>query len=96
MPFNVAVEQPYTRVICLKPYDSITSSVDGNCVASCRHGWPVSRFPIVDPLAGRLSFGHLELMPVEMEGVDGTVEVVHRDLNDVSFLCYERIDSAVD
>lgn len=50
----------------------------------------------VDTLAARGPFTNLELMTVQMEGVNGGIKVVYHDLHDITLVDHEGIDGSVD
>jgi len=96
MPFDVTMEQPDTRVFGLESDHNVAISVDGDGVTFWRHGWKVPPLSGVGTMAASGPFANLELMTVQMEGVDSSIQVVYHDLHDITLVHHERIDVSVD
>ena len=96
MPLDVAVEEEHARVGGLEPQDGVGPGVDGDDVAHGRLGGEAvgAARVVARPAAGAVH--DLELVPVQVEGVDGVVVVVDDDVDDVVGRHDERVDLAVD
>jgi hypothetical protein len=96
MPFNMAMEEPDTRIVSLKAEHGVRASVHCECVSSWGHSGEISSLPRVLALATSGTLANLELVAVEVERVDCGVEIVNYDLDYVTFVHYERLDGSVD
>lgn len=96
MPLNMTMEQPNPRIISHKPNDSITVRINSNRIPFHRNSGEVSDMPIECPFPRGRFLANLELMAVEMERVDGCIEIIDRELHDRAFLGDVGIHPSVD
>ena len=90
MPFDVAVEQPDTWVVCSEPQDHVAVWSDHEGVAA---HWYLREGLVVDistSLFGRAD-DCLESVAVEMEGMFTRVVIVEDNLDDLVLFEYEGI-----
>lgn len=96
MPLNMTMEEEHARVIGLESEHGIRFGVDGKDIT---HGRllreTVGAAWIVAGSAAR-PVHNLELMPVQVEGVDGFIVIVDDDVDDVTRRYDERVDLAID
>ncbi len=95
VPFDMAMKEPDTGIVCLEADDCITVRVHCKRVAFHWHRGEVSALAGVLSFATGGSLNYLELMPMQVERVDSSIQVVDCDLNDVSSVYNERIDCPV-
>ncbi len=93
---DMAMEQPDSRIISDKSDDCVTARVDRNGISPHRHGGEVTVMPIEASLARTRPLENLKLVTMEMEWMNGRIEVVHRQLNYRPSLCNVRVHIAVD
>ena len=95
MPLNVAMEQIDTWVISLESDDSVTFGVNKDGVTAHWNLWCHVQTREVLRVSGTIH--HLEIVPVEMERVVGTVVVVDCDFDSRSIWDNIRVGiSAID
>ena len=78
----MAMKQPHPRIISHESHHSITPRVHSNGIPPHRHRGEVPRMSIKRPGIRARALADLELVAVEMEWVDGDVEVVDGELHD--------------
>lgn len=96
MPLNVAMEEPDSRVVRLEADDSVAVGLDGICVAL---GWYAGEIPPLSSIftsSACRSFNHLELVSMQMERVNSSVEIVDRDLDNLPFTHHKWVDCTID
>jgi hypothetical protein len=96
MPLNMTMEQPNPRIISHKPNNSITVRINSDRIPFHRNSGEVSNMPIECPFPRGRFLANLELMAVEMERVDGCIEIIDRELHDRAFLGDVGIHPSVD
>lgn len=96
VPFDVTMEQPDARIARLVAEDNVAVCVHCNGVTSHGYLGEVSGEAVESSFSGHRPFAHLKLVAVEVERMDGCVEVIHHNLNDVTFLYDEGIDGPID
>jgi hypothetical protein len=95
MPLNVAMEELDAWIVCNESDHRVALSIDSNDVTSHGNIREVTTVASVNTFARRWPFAHLELVSMEMEGVDCRVSIVHDNLDDLAFLYYEWVDRAI-
>ncbi len=78
----MAMKQPHTRIISHESHHSIAPWVHSNGIPPHRHRRKVPRMSIKRPGIRSRALADLELVAVQMERVDGDVEVVDGELHD--------------
>jgi len=92
----MAVEQPNSSIICLVTEDNVAIRVHRNSVASHWYQWESCGFAIVSSFVCFRPLAYLKLVAMKMERMDGCVEVIQNNLNDVAILHHEWIDESID
>ena len=96
VPFDMAVEEPHSGVCSLVAEDDVGVCVNGDDVPAHGGVGKVARVSIEGPFSRFRALANLELVSVEVERVDGGVEVVDYNLDYVASGDYEGVDGAVD
>lgn len=96
MPLDMAMEEEHARIIGLESEHGIRFGVDGKDITHGRFlRETIGAAWIVAGSAAR-PVHDLELMPVQVEGVDGFIVIVDDDVDDVTRRYDERVDLAID
>jgi len=77
----MAMKQPHARIIRGKSQHRITSRINSNGIPPHRHSGEVPCMAVKTPRIRRRPLADLELVAVQMEGMDCGVEVVDCDLD---------------
>jgi hypothetical protein len=92
----MAMEQPDSRIISYISDDCVTARVNRNGISPHRHRGEITIMAIEAPTARTRPLANLKLVAMEMERMNGSIEVIHRQLHDRAALCNVRIHIAVD
>ena len=90
------MKQPDTGILCLESQHGVAVTVYGDGVALHRDAWELASIAIESSRIGCWSGNYLKLVAVEVKRMDGYVEIIDRDLNDVASFNYKWIDIPVD
>lgn len=94
VPLDVAVEEEDARVVGLDAQPRVRAAVDADDVSPRRRGAGVAG-PVKDAGAALRSLNDLELVAVQVEGVDCWIKIVDDDLDNVTVVDDERQDRSV-
>ena len=90
------MEQPDSRIVSYKSDDCVTTRVDRNGIPPHRHSGEITVMAVKASTARTRPLANLKLVTMEMERMNGSIEVVHRQLNDRPSLCNVRVHITVD
>ena len=90
------MEQPDTRIISYISDDCVAARIDRNGIPPHRHRGKITVMAIEAPTVRTRPLANLKLVTMEMERVNGSIEVIHRQLHDGTALCNVRVHIAVD
>jgi len=92
VPFDVAVEEPDTRVIGLEPEDKMAERIDHKSVSSHGHPWRLSSVGRIVRASVWIGTHYgLEYVTVKMKGMFPGVMAIEDDFDDIVLLEDERV-----
>lgn len=96
MPLDMAMEQPDSRIISHETDYCIRARVHSNGISLHRHGWEIPTVADILPFSRHRLLANLELMAVQMEWVNRSIEVVYGELHDGTPFGDERVHVPID
>lgn len=96
VPLNVAVEEEDTGVIDLEAQHGIRVGIDGDGVAAWRGLIEGQIMPCPRASVAGRTVQNLELMSVHVERMDGTIEIVDNNFDDITITEDERVYIPID
>lgn len=92
----MAMNQPDTGIVRLESNYSVAVRIYSVCVALHGNRREVSALSCVPASTARGSFDHLELVAMQMEGVDRPIQIVDCYLNNFALRHHKWVDCAID